>query len=196
MASLCCGSRQYSAKVLKRFLAFSSIAQVGYILLGISAGNKTGDTSAIYFLLVYLFSNLGAFGVVSWVSAQTDKENIKDYNGFYKTNPILSWIITISLFSLAGIPPTAGFFGKMFLVTAGAGSGNYILISFAAINMVVSLYYYLRIVRAIFIEKNDNPIPALNSTLSAKLGLLICVIGTIVVGLTGGIFEYLISIIK
>ena len=181
---------------IKRFLAFSSIAQVGYILLGISAGNKTGDTSAIYFLLVYLFSNLGAFGVVSWVSAQTNKENIMDYNGFYKTNPVLSWIITISLFSLAGIPPTAGFFGKMFLVTAGASSGNYILISFAAINMVVSLYYYLRIVRAIFIEENDNPIPALNGSASTKLGLLICVIGTIVVGLTGGIFEYLISIIK
>ena len=100
----------------KRFLAFSSIAQVGFILIGISGSSQAGSASLIYFVLIYLFSNLAAFGVVSVVSAVTGKENIADYKGFYKTNPMLSWVLTIALFSLAGVPPTAGFFGKLFLM--------------------------------------------------------------------------------
>ena len=71
-----------------------------------------------------------------------------DYKGFYKTNRLLSWVLAISLFSLAGIPPTAGFFGKFFLLFAGAGKGNYLLIMIAALNMVVSLYYYLKVLKA------------------------------------------------
>src|SRR6185295_12239647 len=98
------------------------------------------------------FSNLGAFGVVSLVSALTGKEKISDYKAFYKTNPLLSWVLTIALFSLAGVPPTAGFFGKFFLLIAGAAQGNYILITIAALNMVISFYYYLRIVRSIFMD--------------------------------------------
>ena len=140
---------------IKRFLAFSSISQVGFILLGISSGTQMGVTASIYFLIVYVFSNLGAFGVIALVSAQTEKENISDYKAFYKNNKTLSWIITIALFSLAGIPPTAGFFGKMFLVTAGASKGNYVLIIIAVLNMVVSLYYYLRVVKAIFVDENS-----------------------------------------
>src|SRR5207248_7361538 len=93
---------------LKRFLAFSSIAQMGFILVGISGSSQMGTASVIYFVLIYVFSNLGAFGVISLVSAQTGKEDVNDYRGFYKTNPLLSWVLTISLFSLAGIPPTAG----------------------------------------------------------------------------------------
>jgi NADH-quinone oxidoreductase subunit N len=123
---------------MKRFLAFSSIAQVGFILIGISGQSATGIASVIYFILVYLFSNLGAFGVISLVSAVTGKENLDDYRGFYKTNPRLSWVLAISLFSLAGIPPTAGFFGKFFLLLVGAGNKrvpeshlNYILITIA-----------------------------------------------------------------
>ncbi|MHB8258808.1 MAG: NADH-quinone oxidoreductase subunit N [Bacteroidia bacterium] len=181
---------------IKRFLAFSSIAQVGYVLLGLSSGNEMGVTSTIYFLIVYLFSNLGAFGVISLVSAQTDKENISDYKGFYKTNPALSWVIALSMFSLAGIPPTAGFFGKMFLVTAGASKGNYALIGFAALNMVISLYYYLRVVRAIFIEENETPIPKVIGSLSAKLGLLICFIGIIITGFASGLYQYILEIMN
>ena len=142
---------------LKRFLAFSSIAQVGFILIGISGSSQMGMAAVIYFVLIYVFSNLGAFGVVALVSALSGKENVDDYKGFYKTNPMLSWVLTISLFSLAGIPPTAGFFGKLFLLTAGAGKGNYLLITIAALNMIVSLYYYLKVVKAIFMDKNDQP---------------------------------------
>src|SRR5438128_576641 len=105
----------------KRFLAFSSIAQVGFILVGMSAGSQFGTASVVYFIAVYVFSNLAAFGVVSVVSSIAGKESINDYKGFYRTNPVLSWILGIALFSLAGVPPTAGFFGKFFLLFAGAG---------------------------------------------------------------------------
>jgi NADH-quinone oxidoreductase subunit N len=103
---------------LKRFLAFSSIAQVGFILVGISGSSQPAMASVVYFVLIYVFLNLGAFGVISLVSALAGKKAWR-LQGFYKTNPLLSWMLTISLFSLAGIPPTAGFFGKLFLLTAG-----------------------------------------------------------------------------
>lgn len=178
---------------IKRFLAFSTITQAGYILLGISANSPIGTASAVYFILVYICSNLGAFGVVSLVSALTGKEDIDDYKGFYTTNPLLSLTLTISLFSLAGIPPTAGFFGKFFLISAGATSGNYIFVGIAALNMVISLYYYLRVVRAIFMDKNDTPIERLTSPLSMKFALLICVVGIVLIGLISHIFEHIYS---
>ena len=141
----------------KRFLAFSSIAQIGFILVGITGSSQLGTSTVVYFILIYIFSNLAAFGVVSVVSAFNGKENIDDYKGFYKTNPVLSWILVIALFSLAGVPPTAGFFGKFFLLMSGASKGNYLLISIAALNMIISFYYYLRIVKVIFMDATDRP---------------------------------------
>jgi NADH-quinone oxidoreductase subunit N len=178
----------------KRFLAFSSIAQVGFILVGISGSSQTGETSVIYFVLVYLFSNLAAFGVVSLVSAITGKENISDYRGFYKTNPLLSWILTIALFSLAGVPPTAGFFGKFFLLLAGAGKGNYLLVSIAALNMIISFYYYLRIVKAIFMDANEAPIQKLTIPLMPRLALYVCMAGVLAVGLVSYVYNYIQSL--
>ena len=116
---------------------------------------------------------------------------IKD---FIKHNPLLSWVLTISLFSLAGIPPTAGFFGKFFLLLAGAGKGNYLLITIAALNMVVSLYYYLRIVKAMFMDTNDHPIEKIKANWLPKLGLAICIGGIIVTGFTGGAYQYIYSL--
>lgn len=176
---------------IKRFLAFSSIAQVGYVLLGLSSGNSSGISASIYFLMVYLFSNLAAFGVISIVSSQSGKENISDYKGFYTNNKMLSWILAIAMFSLAGIPPTAGFFGKMFLVTAGASKGNFVLVGFAALNMVVSLYYYLRVIKAIFIDKNDEPIASISGSISHHIALIICFLGIILTGFAGGLYEYI-----
>jgi NADH-quinone oxidoreductase subunit N len=178
----------------KRFLAFSSIAQVGFILVGISASSQVGSTSLIYFILIYIFSNLAAFGVVAAVSALTSKENISDFKGFYKTNPMLSWVLTIALFSLAGVPPTAGFFGKLFLMMAGAAKGNYGIIIFAALNMVISFYYYLRIVKAIFMDENENPIQKLTIPTISKLAMYICVAGIIVTGLASVLYDYIYSI--
>ncbi|HXB31363.1 MAG TPA: NADH-quinone oxidoreductase subunit N [Puia sp.] len=178
---------------IKRFLAFSSIAQVGFILIGITGSSQAGSASVVYFVLIYTFSNLGAFGVVGLVSAISGRENIDDYKAFYKTNPVLSWVLAISLFSLAGIPPTAGFFGKFFLLMAGAGQGNYILITIAALNMVVSLYYYLKVVKAIFMDPNENPVKKLIVTPSPKLALFICVTGIVLTGIISYVYEYIYS---
>jgi NADH-quinone oxidoreductase subunit N len=179
----------------KRFLAFSSIAQVGFILVGISGTSDISTTSVVYFILIYVFSNLAAFGVVSVVSALTGKENISDYKGFYKTNPVLSWILTIALFSLAGVPPTAGFFGKFFLLMAGAGKGNYLLISIAALNMIISFYYYLRIVKAIFMDANEEPIKNITMPLMPKLALYLCIAGILSVGLVSWFYNYIHSLV-
>jgi len=178
---------------LKRFLAFSSVSQVGFILIGISGASQAGTASVVYFVLIYTFSNLGAFGVINLVSALTGKENIDDYKAFYKTNPLLSWVLAISLFSLAGIPPTAGFFGKFFLLMAGAGQGNYLLITIAALNMVVALYYYLKVVKAIFMDSNENPVKKLIVPPSPKLALFICITGIVLTGLMSYVYEYIFS---
>jgi NADH-quinone oxidoreductase subunit N len=179
---------------MKRFLAFSSIAQVGFILIGITGQSIDGSSSVIYFVLIYIFSNLGAFGVVALVSALTNKENIEDYKGFYKTNPMLTWILTISLFSLAGIPPTAGFFGKFFLLMSGAGKGNYVLIIIASLNMVISLFYYLKIVKAMFMDKNETPIQKISIPISENISFAICMLGILITGLVSGIYQYIFSL--
>jgi NADH-quinone oxidoreductase subunit N len=179
---------------LKRFLAFSSIAQVGFILIGISGSSAIGSASVIFFVLIYVVSNLGAFGVISLVTALTGKEKISDYAGFYKTNPLLSWVLALSLFSLAGIPPAAGFFGKFFLLMAGAGKGNYILTGIAAINMIVSLYYYLKVVKAIFMDQNNAPIISLRIAGWPKLAMVICGAGIIVIGFIPAIYNYINSL--
>jgi len=174
---------------LKRFLAFSSISQAGYILLGLIGGNQLGMASVIYYILVYIFSNLGAFGVVTAISNATGKENIDDYNGLYHTNPKLSLIMTLALFSLAGIPPVAGFFGKFFLFTAAAQKGFYLLVLLAVLNTIISLFYYLLVVKAMFINKSDNPIAKFKSDFPTKFALGICVAGIVVTGFASIIFE-------
>jgi len=174
---------------LKRFLAFSSISQAGYILLGFIGGNQLGMASVIYYVLVYIFSNLGAFGVVTAISNATGKENIDDYNGLYHSNPGLSLVMTLSLFSLAGIPPVAGFFGKFFLFTAAAQKGFYLLVLIAVLNTIVSLYYYLLVVKAMFINQNTSPIVKFKSDFTTKLALAVCVTGIIVTGFASVLFE-------
>ena len=181
---------------MKRFLAFSSIAQVGFILIGITGQSTEGSASVIFFVLVYIFSNLAAFGVINLVSAVTGRENIDDYKGFYKNNRGLSWVLAIALFSLGGIPPTAGFFGKFFLLLAGAGKGNYLLITIAALNMVISLYYYLKVIKAIFMDANEDPIEQVKTSWSPRIAMIICVAGIIIAGLASGTYQYIHSLVK
>ena len=178
----------------KRFLAFSSIAQIGFILVGITGSSQLGTSTVVYFILIYIFSNLAAFGVVSVVSAFNGKENIDDYKGFYKTNPVLSWILVIALFSLAGVPPTAGFFGKFFLLMSGASKGNYLLISIAALNMIISFYYYLRIVKVIFMDATDRPMEKVSVSFMPRMALYVCTIGVVVAGVVGSVFDYIHSL--
>lgn len=179
---------------IKRLLAFSSVAQSGFILAGLIGSSRAGDASLVFFILIYIFSNLGAFGVVALISAQTGRETIGDYRGLYACNKGLSWVMAICLFSLAGIPPTAGFFGKFFLLMAGAGKGNYVYIGIAALNMVISLYYYLKVVKAIFMDKQDEPIGKLAVGVLPKIVFVICVAGVLVTGLVGWIYDYIYSL--
>ena len=180
---------------IKRFLAFSSIAQVGFILVGVSSNSAAGTTSVVYFILIYIFSNLAAFGVAAAIAAKANRENIDDYKGLYQSNPFLSWVLALALFSLAGIPPTAGFFGKLFLLTAGASKGSYLFIIIAALNMIISLYYYLRVIRSVFMDKNDLPMEKIQIETSAKLGLMICAAGIILIGLLSWIYDYIQSLV-
>lgn len=176
---------------IKRFLAFSSIAQVGFILVGVSSNSIEGISSVVYFILIYVFSNLAAFGVAGAIAQQTGNERINDYKGMYHTNPFLSWMLALALFSLAGIPPTAGFFGKLFLIAAGASKGSYLFITVAALNLVISLYYYLRVIRAVFMEKNEAPIEKIILNTTTRFGLIICGAGIVVTGLLSWIYDYI-----
>jgi NADH-quinone oxidoreductase subunit N len=179
---------------LKRFMAFSSIAQAGFILLGIMGASQTGMTTVVYFVLIYVFTNLAAFGVISSISHHTGNETITSYNGLYRTNPKLSLTMMLALFSLAGIPPVAGFFGKFFLFTAAASQGYYILVLIAVLNATISLYYYLRVIKAMFIDKNDTPIAWFRSDNYTRISLVLCVTGVFVIGFLGFVYEYLFAL--
>ena len=176
---------------IKRFLAFSSIAQAGFILLGVINNSGLGIATVVYFVLVYVFSNLAAFGVAAAISSKTGLESIDDYKGFYRTNPNLSLVMMLAMFSLAGIPPFAGFFGKFFLFTAAAEKSYYWLVLIAVLNSIISLYYYLLVIKAMFIDKSDTPIAWFKSNLPMRVSLVICVMGIIVIGFYGGLFDYI-----
>ncbi len=167
---------------IKRFLAFSSIAQAGFLILGIYSGTAQGINATIYFMFIYIFSNLGAFAVIESIENKTGKENISDYNGLYKTNPRLSLLMLLSLFSLAGIPPVAGFFGKFFLFMAVASKGSYLLLLIATLNATLSLYYYLLVIKAMFINKNDAPIPVFQSSMPSRIAMAICLVFILGIG--------------
>ena len=184
-------------KNLKRFLAFSSISQAGYIMLGVIAFNATGVASLMYYVLVYIFSNLAAFGVIGAIENATGKVDMDDYNGLSTTNPKLSFCMMLAMFSLAGIPPFAGFFSKFFIFAAALQQGTlaiYMLVLIALINTIVSLYYYLLVVKAMYI-KTENPcqIPTFRSACSERLGLWISVAGIIVLGIGAVFYNYLLE---
>ncbi len=179
---------------LKRFLAFSSVAQAGFIMMGMLAADSISVTNVVYFLAIYIFSNIGAFGVVQAVSIASGKENIDDYNGLYRTNPMLSLAMMISLFSLAGIPPIAGFFGKFFLYTSAASHGYYWLVFIAVINVTISLYYYLLVVRAAFLRNSETPIPYFKSDMLTKVAMIIVMLGLFFLGMYSPFYEYINTI--
>ncbi len=179
---------------MKRFLAYSSIAQAGFILLGLLSADQLGSAVVVYFVAVYIFSNLGAFGVVQAISSASNKENIDDYEGLYRTNPKLSLLMMLALFSLAGIPPLAGFFGKFFLYAAAASQGYYVLVFIGVVNATIALYYYLLVVRAMFLRKNPDAIPYFKSKIYMKIGLLMAAIGILIAGLYSPFYDYIFSI--
>ena len=177
-------------KNLKRFFAFSSISQAGYLMLGVIGGNAVGMVSMVYYILVYTVANLAIFGVISVIEQKTDgKVGLADYNGLYKTNPKLTLVMTLALFSLAGIPPFAGFFSKFFIFAAAFSAGFKVLVFVALANTVISLYYYLLVIKAMFITPNDDPIPAFKSDTYTRISLAVSLAGVLLIGLFGGIYD-------
>lgn len=183
---------------LKRFLAFSSISQAGYIMLGIIAKDAMGVSALMYYILVYIFSNLAAFGVIQAIENKTGKVDMNDYNGLSKTNPRLAFTMMLAMFSLAGIPPFAGFFSKFFIFTSAISQGSvaiYILVLIALINTIISLYYYLLVVKAMYINTEEPcAIPTFKSAFSERLSLWVCVAGIIGLGIVSFFYDSLLNL--
>lgn len=182
---------------LKRFMAFSSISQAGYIMLAVIGESPAGLTALMYYTLIYVVANMAVFTVINVVEHKNGGRTlIDDYNGFYQTNPRLSFLMTLALFSLAGIPPFAGMFSKFFVFMAAAEQGSawaYIVVFIALLNTVVSLYYYLLIVKAMYIKKSDKPIPVFRSDGNTRFALAICTAGIILFGICSCIYEWLFA---
>ena len=177
-------------KNIKRFFAFSSISQAGYIVLGVISADSPGMTSMIFYIMAYLVANLAVFGIISVIEQKSDgKVAISDYNSLYQTHPKLALIMTLALFSLAGIPPFAGFFSKFFIFMAAFGAGFKALVFIALINTVVSLYYYLLVVKAMYITPNDMPIAPFKSDLYTRISLIICLVGILLLGIISSVYE-------
>ena len=180
---------------LKRFMAFSAISQAGYLVLGVMNATPQGLTAIVFYLLVYMAANLGVFVIINITEERSGKINISDYAGYYKTNPKLAFLMTLALFSLAGIPPFAGFFSKFFMFMAAFNAGEtpmfIILVLIALVNTVISLYYYLLIVKAMYITPNDNPIATFKSDGYSKVGLFLCTAGVVLIGIISWFYTYI-----
>ncbi len=180
---------------LKRFMAFSSISQAGYIMLAVVGNGELGVAALTYYVLVYIVANMAVFTVINVVEQNNNgRTDMAAYNGFYQTNPKLSFLMTLALFSLAGIPPFAGMFSKFFVFMAGVQNGEpmaYGVVFIALVNTVVSLYYYLLIVKAMYITKTDNPLPTFQSDEATKLALGICTAGIALFGVASCVYEWI-----
>jgi len=180
---------------LKRFMAFSSISQAGYIMLAVVGNSQLGIASLTYYVLVYIVANMAVFTVINVVEQNNGgRTDMAAYNGFYQTNPKLSFLMTLALFSLAGIPPFAGMFSKFFVFMAAAEQGSaaaYFVVFVALVNTVISLYYYLLIVKAMYITKTDSPLPTFKSDLNTKVAMAICTVGVMLFGICSCIYEWI-----
>ena len=182
---------------LKRFMAFSSISQAGYIMLAVVGNSSMGIASLTYYVLVYVVANMAVFTVISLVENNNGGTTEMDaYNGLYTTNPKLSFLMTLALFSLAGIPPFAGMFSKFFVFMAAAEQGSfwaYFVVFIALINTVASLYYYLLIVKAMYIKNAEHPLPTFKSDCDSKVALALCTAGILAFGVCSCIFDWIVQ---
>lgn len=174
---------------IKRFMAFSSISQAGYIMLAVIGGSTDGMTAMIYYVLVYMVANMAIFAIIESIEWQIRSAVKRDtLNGFYESNPKLTLIMTLALFSLAGIPPFAGFFSKFFVFMSAFGAGFKVLVFIALINTVISLYYYLLIVKAMYIKSAEQKLPAIKSSRYTLVSLAICIAGIILLGICSSVY--------
>ena len=184
-------------KELKRFMAFSSISQAGYIMLAVIGASQTGMAALMYYILVYVVANMAVFTVISTVEQNNGGTTMmSSYDGLYQTNPKLAFLMTLALFSLAGIPPFAGMFSKFFVFMAAAEQGSfwaYFVVFVALVNTVVSLYYYLLIVKAMYIKQTDTPLPAFRTDFNTRVALAVCTLGIALFGICSCIYDWLFT---
>jgi NADH-quinone oxidoreductase subunit N len=176
----------------KRLLAYSSIAHMGYLLITLLTGTVYGVQAAIFYLISYMITTLGAFGVISILSlCDRDTEEIEDLKGLFRKNPWIAMVLSLTLFSLAGIPLTTGFISKFYLVLAGVRSGLWILAFSLVINTVISLFYYLRVIKTMFTASETEPY--FNLPIMGNLILAIVVIGILLLGILPSFLTEIIS---
>jgi NADH-quinone oxidoreductase subunit N len=166
---------------LKRLLAYSGVAQAGYVLIGVIAGGQNGLAAVLFYLFVYMFMNFGAFAVVMLLAGpEGDRDRLTDLDGLYKRNPLMAILMTVFMLSLAGFPPFVGFFGKLFLFTAGVSAGYTWLVVLALLMSVVSVYYYVRVLIPVWSAstRSDKLESSASSTFAIALsGVLSLVLG-------------------
>ena len=180
---------------LKRFMAYSSISQAGYIMLAVLGETGQGTTSLVYYIAVYLMANLAVFGVIGLLEQQTGGPVERSTcNALYTTNPRLAFVMTIALFSLAGIPPFAGFFSKFFVFAAAFHTGHWAVVFLALVNTIISLYYYLLVVKAMYIMPSDAPVAAFRSPLPARVCLLVCLLSIMLMGVCSSVYQYIAAV--
>ena len=173
---------------VKRLLGYSSIAHAGYLLMGVAAMTRAGSTAILYYLSGYLFTVLAAFTVITIVMRKADSEDVTTLAGLNRRSPFLAFVMTLSVVSLAGIPPLAGFFGKFLLLKAviergATTSAYYWLAGVAVIGVVISLYYYFGLIRAIYWSETTADSSPITVPLAAKLALAVCSAGILIIGL-------------
>nr|YP_009925624.1 NADH-plastoquinone oxidoreductase subunit 2 [Phlegmariurus carinatus]QNH82370.1 NADH-plastoquinone oxidoreductase subunit 2 [Phlegmariurus carinatus] len=178
---------------MKRMLAYSSISQIGYIMIGIIAGNSNGYTSVVTYMLFYIFMNLGTFACIILFSSRTGTDNIRDYAGLYLKDPLLASCFASCLSSLGGVPPLSGFFGKLYLFWCGWQAGLYSSVSIGLFTSVISIYYYLKIIKLLVTKRNEEVTPYIKNYINSsyfltsknviELSMMICVIASTILGL-------------
>nr|YP_009995871.1 NADH-plastoquinone oxidoreductase subunit 2 [Polygala japonica]YP_009995893.1 NADH-plastoquinone oxidoreductase subunit 2 [Polygala japonica]YP_010143279.1 NADH-plastoquinone oxidoreductase subunit 2 [Polygala sibirica]YP_010143299.1 NADH-plastoquinone oxidoreductase subunit 2 [Polygala sibirica]QNQ64809.1 NADH-plastoquinone oxidoreductase subunit 2 [Polygala japonica]QNQ64831.1 NADH-plastoquinone oxidoreductase subunit 2 [Polygala japonica]QQL04486.1 NADH-plastoquinone oxidoreductase subu len=178
---------------MKRMLAYSSIGQIGYVIIGIIVGDSNGGyASMITYMLFYISMNLGTFACIVSFGLRTGTDNIRDYAGLYTKDPFLALCLALCLLSLGGLPPLAGFFGKLHLFWCGWQAGLYFLVSIGLLTSVVSIYYYLKIIKLLMTGRNQEITPhVLNyrrspfrSNNSIELSMIVCVIASTIPGIS------------
>nr|YP_009932803.1 NADH dehydrogenase subunit 2 [Solms-laubachia baiogoinensis]YP_009932819.1 NADH dehydrogenase subunit 2 [Solms-laubachia baiogoinensis]QNR92210.1 NADH dehydrogenase subunit 2 [Solms-laubachia baiogoinensis]QNR92211.1 NADH dehydrogenase subunit 2 [Solms-laubachia baiogoinensis] len=178
---------------MKRMLAYSSIGQIGYVIIGIIVGDSNGGyASMITYMLFYISMNLGTFACIILFGLRTGTDNIRDYAGLYTKDPFLALSLALCLLSLGGLPPLAGFFGKLHLFWCGWQAGLYFLVSIGLLTSVISIYYYLKIIKLLMTGRNQEITPhvrnygisPLRSNNSIELSMIVCVIASTIPGIS------------
>jgi NADH-quinone oxidoreductase subunit N len=169
-------------KNIKRLLAYSSIAQAGTMLIGVASAAPLGFSGTLYYLIAYLVTNVAAFGVVVVVSRSTGSDDLSAYNGLSRRSPGLALVLLVALLSLAGIPPFGGFVGKLLVFAAAVQSNLYWLAFLGILNSIIALYYYLTVLKVIYLNRSEDEDQKVPVTIPWGIALGLCVIGIILLG--------------